>query len=211
MESVRRSFEFLQELRLSYAFNIFRNVLIPLRGTNIYDKLKNDDLIINDDKILEIPQYRFVDQSVASLNNAIQKIKIEHPVLNDLHQIILDAHNIIARSTNRIFDDLRADTDLQDAFQQFKKFTRSICEDLGNKYYMLQMRLLENCESEYDPNDIDRLAIEIAGETAPQLFKLIGQEIETYVKIVRQAGYDTSILESKSWGSFCQEKVKIGI
>ena len=41
IKSVRRSFEFLRELKLSYAYNIFRNVLIPLRGTNIYDKLKS--------------------------------------------------------------------------------------------------------------------------------------------------------------------------
>jgi radical SAM superfamily enzyme YgiQ (UPF0313 family) len=199
IKSVRRSFEFLQEL------------LIPLRGTNIYDKLKSDGLIINADKILEIPQYKFIDQRVARLNNAIQKIKIEYPVLNDLHQVILDAHNIIARSTNLIFDKLLTKTDLQKAFLRFKQFTHSICEELGSKYYILQMRLLEITESECDPIEIDKLVLECVAETAPKVLKHLGEEIDTYVKVIKQAGYDTSILESKSWGSFCQEKVKIGI
>ena len=82
LESLRNSFDYVNSIGKSYSFNICSCTLIPLRGTNIYDRMLEDGLITNHDKVLEVPQYKFKDPRVYEVNSSIQRIKTDYPILN---------------------------------------------------------------------------------------------------------------------------------
>jgi radical SAM superfamily enzyme YgiQ (UPF0313 family) len=209
VESLSRSYDYLHGLGLSYAFNIFRCALIPLRGTAIYDRTLKDGLITNHDDILALPEYKFVDPDAARINSGIQTIKVDYPVLADLHKRIMDALNIKARTSNRIFEGMLDLPEVNDAFEKFKNHLSLIRSELNERYYSLQKEMIQKIKTSWNPTAIEKTARELVILPAEVMLSQVEKEIDSYCEIVHNAGYDISVFESKAWGAYCQEKVRI--
>ena len=209
LASLHQSYDYLHSLGLSYAFNIFRCALIPLRGTAIYDRTIADGLITNPDDILAIPEYKFVDNHVFKVNMGVQKIKVDYPVLADLHKRLMDALNIKARTTNRLFEGMLSAPEIQGAFTNYKSSIGNIRSELNERYYSLQQEMLQMVESFWDLSEFESIAKEIVIAPAQTLLLQIETAIANYVEAVHNTGYDISVFEAKAWGAYCQERVKI--
>jgi len=210
IESLENSYEYLYKLKLSYAYHIFRNVLIPLRGTNIYDKLLEDGFILNSDDLIAVPRFKFKDKQVSVINDSIQKLKIENPVLSNFHQKTLDAFNIIHRSTNRMFKNmLSTDDEISASFDFYKKSIKDMFSFLCDEYYSFQKEIILMAKDKWDVDTFDNLAKEkIINNTVSQLL-ILEKKTDQYIDLVNSKGYDVDVFETKSWGSYCQNVQKI--
>lgn len=211
LDSVKKSYDYLHELGLSHAFNIFRCVLIPLRGTNIHDRVLDDGLLSNPDDILALPQSRFKDHRVALINDEIQELKVRNPILSRLFQINFDASNIIARSQNRIFNGMLSNHKIDEAYKRFKAGVNGLTEDFNERYYSLQKMLVRMAEKETNMAEFQDFAKKTILCAAPDILSQIENQIAQYIQIVGDEEYDVSVMQSKSWGSYCQERTKIGV
>ncbi len=209
--SLRQSFEYLNQLGQSFSFNILKNALIPLRGTNMFDLMINDGLISNEEDILAVPEYQFVSEDVSRIHNVIQGLKVKFPVLIDLHRSIHDAHHVIYRSTNRTYMGMLSNLDIENVYKELRSIVNSVCDDLGERYYAFECYMLDLVERGWDLSAVENYAAETIIHDAPAFLKRIEQGVSTYVEVVRSRGYDSSILEFKSWGSYCQDNTRIGV
>jgi len=209
LETLELSYNYLYKLRLSYAFHIFRNVLIPLRGTNIYDQLNNEGLIMNADDLVAIPQFKFKDQRISFVNDAIQKLKINNPVLSHFHQKTLDAYNIINRSTNRMFKNMLSDSQINSAYVFYKENVRKIFSFLCEEYYLFQKEILTMAKTKWDNEKFNQLAEERIIKNTILQSKILEDEMSVYINLINNKGYDITVFETKSWGSYCQNHKKM--
>lgn len=209
LANLAKSYEYIHQLGLSYAYNIFRNALIPLRGTNIFDRMMNDKMITNPEKILAIPEYKFSNPEIAPINASIQHLKVNYPALNNLHKIILDANNIVARSTNPIFSSLLNDQAGNILFQNFKQQFYALRHELGECFYSLQKFMLAQAKKRWSHKAFIQFADQALLAKVPTIQQDCQGLITHYLSGVQHLGHDTSILESQAWGSHCMEKNKV--
>ncbi len=210
LDSLERSYEYLYSIGQAYSFNIFKNALIPLRGTNIFDKMLDDGLILNPYEVLEVPRYAFVDQRVARVNDGIQRVKINYPILTDMHKTVHDGLNIVSRSYNRMFEGLMSRPPASDAFIHFRNEMKAVCEKLGERYHQLHGSLISMAGNGWDSARFESVARTLVVAHIPSLLEHVRAEIDKYISVVREAGYDPSPLEMRSWGSYLQERTAIG-
>lgn len=210
LATLKHAYEYLNHIGLSHAFNIFRNALIPLRGTDIYDQLNNDGLISNHKDILMVPTFKFKDRAVAEISHAIQQLKVGYPVLNEVHKRLMDAGNILSRSKNRMFGDMISREPMQGYYHDFSKKIERIREELENRYYSLQTNIIDMAEKRFEFLAFLSMAEKTITDDAPRILDELDLHIKAYTENVSHSGYNTQIFESRAWGSFCQERKFIG-
>jgi len=211
LNSLKQSFDYLHKINRSFSFLSFRSALIPLRGTSIYDKMLNDGLILNHDDILEVAQYKFIDDRVSWLNKCVQDLKVNYPILTQLNKRIHDSLNIIARSKNRIFEKLIDNKQMNSSFNQLKNNISEICEQSGTTYYEFQKEIIGMAHTSMNNEEFHKLAKDTIIKKAYNLFKQTDNEINKYVQKIKDNGFDATIMEFKTWGAYYQERKKVGV
>ena len=209
VDSLSNSYYYLYKLKLSCLFHIFRCVLIPLRGTNIYDKVSNDGLILNKNDIMEIPKYKFLDSKIAQVNESIQKMKVTYPLLSHFHKRSLDALNIVSRSTNRMFDNMLSIERISKAYSNYKNSINLICEEVSDRYYDFQKEIIHMARNKWDEERFEELAKKHVVEFVDSNLEKTETEMKNYVDYIHKEGYDVSVFQTEAWGSYCQERNKI--
>ena len=210
IESLYRSYGYINKLGESFSFNIFLAALIPLRGTNIYDRMHEDNLITNHDDILQIPKYKFINPKIALLCDAIQSMKIKYPIFLQLNNTVWEALNVKARATNRVFEGMLNNEKVNLAFNKFSSFINDeIFYTLGEKNYTIQKRMLELLETNWSEKKFDELFNESYIQYLVLTKKRIENEIFNLLTLINSEGYDISILQLKPWGAYCQYRTKL--
>ena len=210
LQSLVKSFDYVNKIGKSYSFNIFSCALIPLRGTNIYDKMLDDGLILNHEELFEVPRYRFRDKGVSLINDGIQRMKTEYPILSKMNRTLFHAFNVDARSTNRFYKKFFNQRTNSEAFNMFKMDVQNISDELSNIYYSIQKFMINLAQKGWDA---ECLMGEVEKNVVPSVESLDARArkvIKTYVQRIADEGFDVSMLLMEPWGSHCQERTKIG-
>lgn len=206
-ETLRTNYQAMAETEGLWNLQLLVQCLLPLRGTNIYDKLVAEDLILNHNQYLNAPLAKMTNPTIARLHAGLQEIKVSFPnVFKDFHFLFLKIYNTWARSTNSMFTAKRP---IEPCFSNYDRDFKAVKRTLETQLLDLRIQLLEAAEAGVDaPGEYVQLAA-TGFSGLDRLEKKLNEMHHSFIMSMTDLGHDTSIFKWKAWGSRVFEQVKL--
>ncbi len=149
-ETLRSNIEFLNDCGLTDNVMHLNNVLMLVRGSNLYYRLKEEGRVIETENFWGQPIYSISDTVGRRMTLHWQNLYSRYPATKDINSLQINIGNIIARMTNPM--NKRIKYALKDDFKEFKHRSHELGIEFGNlnyEYFKETLSLIENdCSDE---------------------------------------------------------------
>lgn len=199
LEDLRRNLAFLRRVERYWCFYHYTNVLRAYRGSRIYQSLKEDGLIIDEDDFRRCPEYRFVDERIVPLARVFPNVGGRFPHLLRISSLLYDAHNIISRYYNPMN---RRCAEMPDAFEEFTEAIREMQKSIGENLSRFFEAALDLAEAGWEPRVFDLLVNEHVVEFFIGYEEKLSRCIGEYLERLTRASIPIRSLYFKTWSSF---------
>ncbi|MFH1593952.1 MAG: radical SAM protein [Candidatus Omnitrophota bacterium] len=132
-ETLRENIEFLHKYDFTDNINFVSNVLMLIRDSEIYDRLKREGRVIETGRHWELPKYKIRDPLAARVTGHWESLLVRFPNTREVHSLQTNIGNLIARMTNRM--NRKVFEMLQDEYLQFKNNYEQLNKEVGKRQY----------------------------------------------------------------------------
>ena len=132
-ETLRSNIEFLNDCGLTDNVMHLNNVLMLVRGSNLYYRLKEEGRVIETENFWGQPIYSISDTVGRRMTLHWQNLYSRYPATKDINSLQINIGNIIARMTNPM--NKRIKYALKDDFKEFKHRSHELGIEFGNLNY----------------------------------------------------------------------------
>ena len=149
METLRGNMKFLYENKFSDNLMFTGNTLMLLRDSKIYNIVKAEGRVIENDKYWELPKYTFVDPLAERMASFWQGLYARYPNAREVTSFQVRIANLVSRMTNRMNADvLKA---LSDEYIAFKVQHEKLRDEFGciqSEHFYKMLDLISNDASD---------------------------------------------------------------
>ncbi len=133
LESLKKNIDFLN--KNGFADNLIQvsNVLMLIKGSALYNILKEEKRVIDGEKPWDIPKYSFIDTKVEKVSRVWQNLFANYPLTQKINKLQINTGNLISRMQNpmnhKVYETLFKE------FNEMKNIYKDISMDLGSKMH----------------------------------------------------------------------------
>ncbi len=198
-ETLLNNLKFLQECGLADNLMQLANVLILIRDSKLYHRLKDDDRIIKAENYWEPPKYRFIDPIGEKMSKHWNNLYYRFPASGEVNSLQVNLGNLIYRMTNPMNENILHA--LHDDYLELKEGYENISEkvgDMNSDYFKETLWQIENnCSGE----KLENLAKDFFGNTYKKYIPVYSELYNNFLDKIRQKGFGLSGLVFKHFYS----------
>ena len=200
LTTVRDNIEFLHEFGSTDNILFVSNVLMLIRGSKLYDSLKEEGRVIESNKYWELPKYRFLDPLAERLANHWSNLFGRYPVTYEVSKLQINSANLYARMTNPMNTPILAA--FQEEFLSFKDQYKKLGRQFGKLQYDYFLQTVDLVRSGCDDEVLHQSADRFFGETYAEYLPEYDQLYNGLLQRVSEGGFSLSGLVFNHFLSF---------
>ena len=100
VDTLKSNIEFLYEFGFADNLMLAANVLMLIRDSKLYHKLKEEGRVIESGRCWELPKYQMKDPMAARMSKHWQNLFVRYPVTAKVNRMQINIGNLISRMTN---------------------------------------------------------------------------------------------------------------
>lgn len=205
-DTLRKNIAYLHEWGFSDNTMLMSNHLMLFRDSQLYQKLCEEDMVIESGKYWELPKYRFYSPVVERVTQHWQNIFAHYPAVKELNALQINIGNLVARMTNPMNE--RILVALRDDFTEFKAREKALRSEFGKLQHDYFLSMLERIEQDCADDELASMAEEFFGKTYARYLPIYRELFTGFLQKVTGRGFSLSGLLFKHFVShiFYKEK-----
>lgn len=198
-ETLLNNLKFLQECGLSDNLMQLANVLILIRDSKLFHRLKDEDRIIEAENYWESPKYRFADPIGERMSKHWTNLYSRFPTTAEINSLQVNLGNLIYRMTNPMNEEILYA--LQNDYLELKEGYKNIGKKVGDANSDYFKETLWQIENSCSGEQLENLAKDFFGNTYKDYIPVYSKMYNNFLSKIRQKGFGLSGLVFKHFYS----------
>lgn len=198
-ETLRSNIEFLHKCGLACSVRSLTNVLMLIKASKLYNRLKSEGNVIEAKNYWDQPTYVIEDHVGRRVSLLWENMFARYPSVLEMDSLQINIGNLIARMTNPM--NKRALNFFHAEFRQFKEQFNRLEHDLGERNYKHFVAVLEGVQSNISDAELRKMFHDLFIVEYAQIKTQYAQLYETFLGKIAAAGFGLSSLVFKNFTS----------
>lgn len=207
LETIKSNIAYLHECGLTDNLFLLGNVLILLRDSKLYHRLKEEGRVIEDpDRFWELPKYTFLDPLAERLSKHwwYGRVISRFPDTLEVNNLQVNIGNLVSRMTNPM--NRKVLDALHDEFGEFKATQLELCSHFGNLQYEYFLETIRLVEHDCSDEELNASANEFFGKTYGHYLPVYSKLYEDFSSKIKAKNFGLSGLVFKAFHSAMYER-----
>lgn len=155
-ETLLANLDFMKKAGFAHNLMLLTNVLILIRHSKLYHKLKEEGRVIESPNYWTLPKYKFMDPMAKMMAEHFDNIYARFPATAEINALQINLGNLIARMTNPMNNKILSV--LHDDYWELKNETARLNDEIGNLNYDYFNECMSLIENNSPPEKLEKIA-----------------------------------------------------
>lgn len=190
LDSIKENIDFLY--KSSFAENIMAvsNGLLLIRGSKLYEMLKNEGRVYENDNYWEFPKYSFIDNKSERVSSYWQTILKRQPLAYEINKLQVNMGNVVSRMKNPMNEKILSA--FSNEYESFQKTSKELFLHLGEAHYRHFTKILEMIDGNFSSASLDKAEDEFFKGEYQKLYTMFDQVYNNFMDTVQSKGFGMS-------------------